>query len=143
MSGQELIGKTYGPVTYEIGVEKIREYARATNDGNPVYDDEDAAKAMGLAGIVAPPMFAVVYLKDLAGKMLFDRDLDINFAMLVHGEQEFEFHDVVRPRDVVRSTGTLLGIDQKDEKTIYRFEVTAEVEGRLVTSGVYTFVVRG
>ena len=41
--------------------EKIREYARAVGETNPLHLDLEAARAAGYADLVAPPMFAVVY----------------------------------------------------------------------------------
>jgi acyl dehydratase len=52
------VGKKYEPVTYAVGREKIREYARAVGETNPVHLDVEAARAAGHADVVAPPMFA-------------------------------------------------------------------------------------
>ena len=49
------------PSLYAVGREKIREYARAVGETNPVHLDVEAARAAGYADVVAPPMFAVVY----------------------------------------------------------------------------------
>src|SRR6185503_20641248 len=57
----EAIGKSYPPVEYEVGKEKIGEYARAVGEENPVYYDRAAAKEAGFRDVVAPPMFAVIY----------------------------------------------------------------------------------
>ena len=57
----QAIGKTYEPVLYAVGREKIKEYARAVGETNPVHLDVEAARAAGYADVVAPPMFAVVY----------------------------------------------------------------------------------
>ncbi|TMK23734.1 MAG: MaoC family dehydratase, partial [Actinobacteria bacterium] len=55
------IGKRYEPVVYAVGREKVREYARAVGETNPVHLDLQAARDAGYADVVAPPMFAVVY----------------------------------------------------------------------------------
>jgi len=57
----DAIGKAYPAVTYAVGREKVREYAWAVGETNPLYVDVDAARAAGYADVVAPPMFAVVY----------------------------------------------------------------------------------
>ena len=57
----QAIGKTYEPVLYAVGREKIREYARAVGESNPVHLDLDAARQAGYRDLVAPPMFVVVY----------------------------------------------------------------------------------
>lgn len=143
MIDPKFVGRTYGPVKYVVGLEKIREFANATGDTNPAYLDEEAAAKGPLGGIVAPPMFAVVYQKDMLGAALFDRELDLNLAMLVHGEQDFRFHFPARPGDVVVSQGRISHIERKDDKDIISIEVESKVGGRLLTTGTYTFVVRG
>ena len=57
----EAVGKTYEPTTYAVGREKIREYAAAVGETNPLHHDVEAARAAGYADVVAPPMFAVVF----------------------------------------------------------------------------------
>ena len=47
--------------TYAIGREKVREYAYAVGESEPLYLDVEAARAAGYADVVAPPMFAAVY----------------------------------------------------------------------------------
>ena len=66
----DVIGKTYPPASYAVGREKIREYARAVGESNPLYLDVDAAREQGYDDVVAPPMFAVVYaLPAVAGAL--------------------------------------------------------------------------
>ena len=57
---KDAAGKQWPPVTYEVGLEKIREYARAVGETNRVYLDREAALAAGFRDVVAPPMFCVV-----------------------------------------------------------------------------------
>src|ERR1035437_6676169 len=51
------IGKTYEPTTYAVGREKIKEYARAVGETNPIHLDVQAAREAGYDDVVAPPMF--------------------------------------------------------------------------------------
>ena len=57
----EAIGKEWPATTYEVGKEKIGEYARVLGIDNPVHFDREAARAAGYRDVVAPPMFCVVY----------------------------------------------------------------------------------
>ncbi len=143
MIDQKFLGKKYGPVKYVVGLEKIKEYAIATGDANPLYLDEKAAEAGPNKGVVAPPMFAVVYTKDVMGQMLFDRELSLNFAMLVHGEQQFNFHEPARPGDVVVSEAEIAHIERKEDKDIIAVKVESKVNDRLITEAIFTFVIRG
>ncbi len=53
------VGRTYPrPPVYEVGREKIREFADAIRDDNPVYRDPAAAQALGYRDVIAPPTFA-------------------------------------------------------------------------------------
>lgn len=140
---KKFIGKKYGPVAYEVGREKIAEYALAIKNADPHYLDEKFARTTVYGGIIAPPTFAVVYAGMLMGPFFFDSELNLNFAMLVHGEQEFEFHEVVRPHDVITTKGEITSIVNKEKLDV----VTLRGESRnqkdvLVCSSVFTFVIR-
>jgi acyl dehydratase len=139
----KFIGREYGPLTYEIGKEKIREYAKAIKNEDPHYMDEDFAKGTKYGGIIAPPTFAVVYAGMLAEPFFFDKELDLNLFMLVHGEQEFEFLEVVRPGDVITSKGTITHIENKEKLDVVILEgKSVNQNGELVTRAIFTFVIR-
>ena len=86
---KDAVGKQWQPVAYEVGVEKIREYARAVGEENPVHLDREAALAAGFRDVVAPPMFCVVYSAPAMGPAVLDPEVGINLAAMVHGRQEF------------------------------------------------------
>src|ERR1700712_4027691 len=82
------IGKTFAPTAYAVGREKVREYASAVGETNPLYFDVDAAREAGYADVVAPPMFAVVYSSRSLLPALFDPEVGMDFARMVHGGRE-------------------------------------------------------
>ncbi len=138
------LGKKYPPHVYEVGKEKIKEYARAIGDFNPLYLDDEKAKASKYGGIIAPPTFAVVYAGGPVGQMLMDGDLALNLMMLVHGEQEFEFGEVVRPGDVITTESEIVEIYEKKGKSFITMETTSKNQrGEMTVKGRWTFVVRG
>src|SRR5438477_10068646 len=87
----DAVGKTWGPAVYAVGREKIREYAAAVGETNPVHLDVEAARSAGYPDLVAPPMFAVVYCSRSIGPAIFDPEVGINVAMMVHGSPEFRW----------------------------------------------------
>src|SRR5260370_31751372 len=89
------IGKTYDPATYAVGREKIREYAAAVGETNPLHLDVEAARAAGYADVVAPPMFAVVYGARAVGPAIFDPEVGIDFPRMLHAGQEFVWGPLV------------------------------------------------
>src|SRR5881227_1940918 len=116
------IGKSYDPVTYAVGREKIREYAAAVGETNPLHFDVDAARAAGYADVVAPPMFVVVYAGRAVAPAIFDPEVGLNFAMMVHGGQEFRWGPVVVAGDEVTTTATVKDISDRGEMEFYVFE---------------------
>jgi acyl dehydratase len=138
------IGKTYEPVTYAVGREKVREYARAAGETDPVCMDLDAARAAGYADLLAPPMFAVVYSAPAVGPPIFDPEIELNFAMMVHGGQEFEWGPVVVAGDEVTTTAGVKDISERDGRGYYVFEsISANQRGEQVCRGTWTNIVRG
>jgi acyl dehydratase len=138
------VGKAYDPAVYAVGREKIREYARAIGETNPIYLDVDAARAGGYADVVAPPMFAVVYSAPSVGPLIFDPDIEINFAMMVHGGQEFEWGSPVVAGDEVTTIARVKDISERDGRGYYVFETTSTNQrGEQVCRGTWTNIVRG
>ena len=140
----EAVGKEYPSATYEVGLEKIREYATAVGETNPLHFDRDAARAAGLRDVMAPPMFCVVYSSATMGPAIFDEEVGINFAMMVHGSQVFEWGEPVCAGDVITTTAKVDQIFEKDGKGFYVFETTSvNQDGAEVVKGTWTNIVRG
>ncbi len=138
------IGKSYDPVVYAVGREKIREYARAVGETSPLCLDVEAARAAGYADIVAPPMFAVVYSAPAVGPLIFDPDIEINFAMMVHGGQEFVWEQPVVAGDEITTTASVKDISENDGRGFYVFEsVSDNQRGERVCTATWTNIVRG
>jgi acyl dehydratase len=140
----EAIGKQLPPVTYAVGREKIREYARAVGETDPVHLDVEAARAAGYPDLVAPPMFAVVYSAPAVGPGIFDPEVGINFAMMVHGGQEFRWGKPVVAGDEITTTASVKDISERDGKGFYVFESrSVNQDGEEVCVGTWTNIVRG
>jgi acyl dehydratase len=140
----EAVGKTYPPTLYAVGREKVKEYALATGETNPLHLDHEAARAAGYADVVAPPMFAVVYCGAAMGPALFDPELGINFARLVHGGQEFQWGPLVVAGDEISTTVSVKSVSERAGNAFFVFEsVSTNQEGHTVCVGTWTNVVRG
>jgi acyl dehydratase len=140
----DAIGKEFPATTYEVGKEKIREYATVIGLDNPVHFDREAAQAAGYRDVVAPPMFCVVYSGPALAPALFDPDVAMNFAAMVHGGQEFEWGEPACSGDVIATTAKCLDISEKDGKGFYVFEsVSVNQNGDEVVRGTWTNIVRG
>jgi acyl dehydratase len=140
----DAVGKTFPATVYAVGREKVREYALAVGETNPLHLDVEAARAAGYADVVAPPMFAVVYSAPSMGPAIFDPDVAMNFAMMVHGGQEFAWGPLVVAGDEISTTVECKSIEARDGRGYYVFEsVSKNQRGETVCTGTWTNIVRG
>ncbi len=140
----EAVGKQFPTSSYEIGKEKIGEYARVLGIENPVHFDREAARDAGFRDVVAPPMFCVVYASPAVGPAMFDPDVEMNFASMVHGGQEFVWEEPACSGDEISTTAKVLEIFEKDGKGFYIFETNSVNQtGEQVCRGTWTSIVRG
>jgi acyl dehydratase len=151
------VGRTYGPTTYVCGLEKMREFAYAIGGGvpsagfgggapegmSPLLWDEQAANKGPHGSVVAFPTFAVVFAIAPFFQAVSDPELGIDLVMLVHGEQEFEWFDVLRPGDVITTTGRITEIFEKAQKDfVHVLTESKNQHGKLVVKGLWTAVIR-
>jgi acyl dehydratase len=137
-------GKTYPAFEYEVGREKIREYAYAIGADNQVHFDREAARGAGYRDVVAPPMFAVVYSAGAMGPAILDPEVGINFAAMVHGGQEFVWGEPVCSGDTITTTAEVKDISEKDGRGFYVFKsVSTNQDGHEVVTATWTNIVRG
>ena len=138
------VGKTYEPVLYAVGREKVREYARAVGETNPLNLDVEAARAAGYADVVAPPMFAVVYSAPSVGPPIFDPEIELNFAMMVHGGQEFVWGPLVVAGDEITTAVSVKSVEERAGNGFFVFESqSVNQDGETVCTGTWTNIVRG
>jgi acyl dehydratase len=138
------VGKTFAPVTYAVGREKVREYAYAVGETNPLHLDPEAARAAGHRDVVAPPMFAAVYASPAVTPAFFDPEIGIDFARMVHGGQEFAWGEPVCAGDSITTEAAVKDIYERGGMGFYVFEsVSRNQDGQEVVRGTWTNIVRG
>ena len=138
------VGKRYDPVVYAVGREKVKEYALAVGETDPLHLDHEAARRAGHADVVAPPMFCVVYSSRAIAPAIFDPEVGLNFALMVHGGQEFRWGPLVVAGDEIRTEVTVKSIEERDGKGFYVFESVSENQrDETVCVGTWTNIVRG
>jgi acyl dehydratase len=139
----DAVGKRYPPFEYEVGREKIREYAHAVGESEQIYFDRDAATAAGFRDVAAPPMFAVVYSAGSVGPAVLDPDVGIDFMRMVHGGQEFVWSEPVCAGDAITTETVFKDYSERDGRKFYVFEsVSRNQDGDEVVRGTWTNIVR-
>jgi len=136
---RDLIGRTYAASTYEVKEEAMIRYALATNETNPRFLDSSVE-----GGLIAPPVFPVVYHAKVLGKPISDPELNIEFRRALHGEQDMTFHRPIRAGDVLSTTPSIEDIcDKGTGETISIRLRTENQSGDLVEETLFMLFVRG
>ncbi|UQA94672.1 MaoC family dehydratase N-terminal domain-containing protein [Streptomyces halobius] len=138
------VGRTYPPTDpYEVGREKIREFAEAIGETNAAYTDSAAAKALGHPDVIAPPTFVFAITFRDAGQVIADPQLGLDYSRMVHGDQKFAYTRPVRAGDRLTVTSTIEAIKSMAGNDIIdiRGEVHDEA-GELVVTAFSKLVVR-
>ncbi|MGH7917879.1 MAG: MaoC family dehydratase N-terminal domain-containing protein [Candidatus Binataceae bacterium] len=108
---KSIVGKTGKSFTFPIEWSKVREFARAIKDPNPIYFDPEAARKE-CGGIPVPPTFlqAAAFWQDA------DSTPTMHFDMrrILHGEQEFEFFKPILVGDVLSGTSRIADLYEKE-----------------------------
>ncbi|WP_327662015.1 MULTISPECIES: MaoC family dehydratase N-terminal domain-containing protein [unclassified Streptomyces] len=134
---QSFVGRTYPPTTsYEVGREKIREFAEAVGDTNAAYVDRAAAEELGHPDVIAPPTFVFAITFKAAGEVIHDPELGLDYSRVVHGDQKFAYTRPVRAGDTLTVTSTIEGIKSLAGNDIIdvRGEVHDEAGEHVVTA---------
>ena len=141
----DFIGKTFPPsAPYEISRVKLAEFADAIGDQNPLYRDAAAAIEAGFPDVIAPPTFPIVISMASSGQAMADPDLNLNYAMVVHGEQRFEYERPLRAGDVVTAQVTISDIREIGRNSVMTTSTTiSTVDGEHVCTAHATLVERG
>lgn len=137
-----LLGSHYrAPDYFQVGREKIREFALAVKDDHPThYSEADAADA-GYPELLAPLTFLAIAGRRVQLEIFTKFSIPINLARVIHRDQKLKFHRPILARDklyfdtyldsVLESHGTVL--------TEIRSEVT-DSDGNPVVTSVVTML---
>jgi acyl dehydratase len=122
---------------------RLRFFAKATGETDPVYTDEAAARAAGYPDLPAPPTFLFAAELDSGASERMVQDLGIPLAKLLHGEQGFTYHKPVCVGDTVtvrsriediydKRDGALEFVVKTSRATNQRDELVAEMRTVIV-----------
>ena len=113
MIDRSFIGVESEPRVTEVEKGQLKFFAKATGETNPIYWDEEAARAAGYPTLPAPPTFAFSLHLGAPAKVgsIFDMGLDLR--RIVHGEQAFTHHSMIYAGDTMTLTTSTVDIYEK------------------------------
>ncbi|MEX1035065.1 MAG: MaoC family dehydratase N-terminal domain-containing protein [Sneathiella sp.] len=139
------IGREFGVHTAEIEKGRLRFFAKATGETDPIYFDEDAAKAAGLPTLPAPPTFLFSMDMEVPDPFEILSIMDVDLGKILHGSQEFKYFRDVYAGDSISFKSKVTDIFEKKggalEFIVKRTSATNQ-DGDLVAEMTRTIVVR-
>jgi acyl dehydratase len=111
--GAQWIGRELGSSVLLVERGRLKFFAKAMGETNPIYFDEAAAKAAGYADVPAPPTF--LFAADLDSGLIFNLldQMGVALSKVLHGEQSFEYFAPVVAGDVITFKSTIKNIYSK------------------------------
>ncbi|MEU7145269.1 MaoC family dehydratase N-terminal domain-containing protein [Nocardia sp. NPDC046473] len=142
---QSVIGKQLAPSTLTVDAGRLRFFAAAIGERNPIFTDLDAAKAAGYSNLPVPPTFLFGIELDNPGSFSWLTDLGVDLRRILHGEQSFTYHATAVAGDVLTATPTIGNVYSKKGGALDFIEKTSTVtraDGTLVAELKSVIVVR-
>lgn len=109
MLDKNAIGRSSPPTLNDVEKGAIRRFAEALGDYNPIYYDEDYARASGYPTVVAPPTFPASFHSSADLREM----LGVGIKSLVQTEQSFEYERPILAGDRIYVTTKVVDVLEK------------------------------
>jgi acyl dehydratase len=138
MIDKQYIGHTLPPFHVNVEPGRLRFYAKATGQTDPIYHDEEAARAAGHPGLPVPPTFLFCLEMESPNPAAIRELLGMDYRRLLHGEQGFSYYATAYAGDKLtfsqqiadiydKKDGALEFVVRKTRVTNQRSELVAEL----------------
>lgn len=111
------VGVVSEPRRVEVEAGFLKFFAKATGETDPVYFDEEAARAAGHPALLAPPtwLFSMALSAPAKRGEVLDKEngIGVDMSRILHGEQTFTYHRPIHAGDVLFLTTTTTDIYAK------------------------------
>ncbi|MDP9932050.1 MaoC family dehydratase N-terminal domain-containing protein [Variovorax paradoxus] len=132
------IGHQLPPFQVEVEKGRLRFFAKATGQTDPVYVDEAAARDAGHPGLPVPPTFLFCLEMEAPNPAAIRELLGMDYRSLLHGEQGFSYHAMAYAGDTLtfrqriediydKKNGALEFVVRKTRVSNQRNEIVAEL----------------
>jgi acyl dehydratase len=140
------IGKTLPPVSMTVDAGRLRFFADATGETNPIYFDVDAAKTAGHPGLPVPPSFLFGVELERDDPFAFLTALGADLRYVLHGEQSFAYHCMAYAGDTITATPRVTDVYSKRggalQFVVKETELVREGDGAAIATLISTLVIR-
>ncbi|MGE8205791.1 FAS1-like dehydratase domain-containing protein [Heyndrickxia sp. NPDC080065] len=136
-------GLTFSIDSFTIEGGKIKEFALAIGDDNPIYYEIGSAKDNGYKDIPIPPTFPTVI--EMWGGLDFEtliQKLELDPLMVLHGEQEYEYFGNIYAGDTISCSAEVISHIEKRRMDFITIEVIYKRDGQVVLKSRSTIIER-
>ena len=114
------IGKKFGCVRTEVEKGRLRLFAKAIGETDPVYTDEAAARAQGYRTLPVPPTyFFCLQMMDVPDPTAWVGEIGVNLQHILHGEQSFDYLAMAYAGDVLAFESVITDIYDKKNGALH------------------------
>ncbi|MDF2896904.1 MAG: MaoC-like dehydratase [Rhodococcus erythropolis] len=140
-----LTGTVLEPVTMTIDAARLRFFAKAIGENNPVFIDEVRAASAGHHAVPAPPTFLFAIELEQPDPFGWLSEFGVDLRNVLHGEQAFVYHSTAYAGDVLTAQSRISDVYSKKGGAldfIVKETVVTRADGVAVADLVTTLVVR-
>ena len=101
MIDKRFIGHVMPTFSAVVEAGRLRFFAKATGQTDPLYSDEAAARAAGHPGLPVPPTFLFCLEMESPDPAAIRNLLGMDYRSLLHGEQGFTYHAMAYAGDTL------------------------------------------
>jgi acyl dehydratase len=141
---ESTIGSSEPPVTVTIDRSRLRLFAKATGQNDPVYVDVDAAVAAGHRDLPVPPTFLFGLELERHDPFAWITDLGVDIGSVLHGSQAFTYHALAYAGEALTASSVITDVYSKKGGALEFLDRRTEVtrDGEPIATLEQTTVVR-
>lgn len=113
MIDKKHIGRKFPTHTVEVEKGRLRFFAKAIGETNPIYTDEEAFRRAGYRALPAPPTFAFCLEMDVPNPFAIFEAMEMDLGKVLHGEQQFTYYEPILAGDSITFESTISDIYDK------------------------------
>ena len=145
MLDRSLINKNYPTVKFDVEKQRLKFFAKATGQTDPIYFDEIIAREKGFPSILAPPTFLTTVAYEQNNPNQYIYDLSVNMKDVLHAGQIYKYHSLVFAGDIITMNSKIKDMYDKKNGSLEFVEFESlytNQNGKLVVESFSTLVIR-
>lgn len=130
MIDKSWIGRDLGDSVLPIEAGRLKFFAKAIGETNPIYLDEAAARDAGYAALPAPPTFLFAASLDSGVVFRMLEDMRVPIGKVLHGEQSFEYRAAIVAGDLITVSSKVSNIYEKKNGALEFVELLQDAKNQ-------------